>query len=1054
MLRALGLLLLLLMTVRAEAGSWRPGWTWRSIQTPHFVITYHQGEEDLAAEMAIVAEEVHTTLSPWMRWTPFGRTQIVLADATDDSNGFAQTIPNNAITLYAVPPRVDMALDNHQDWLWSLFVHEYAHVLQIDTIGGLPRGLRVAFGRLIMPGAVLPSWMTEGYATWIETRTTGGGRGRSTFADALLRLASLEGRFPPIDSADGFGTRWPWGQTRYLYGVRFHQFVAGRHGPDSWIDFHHRHGRGLIPFILPSREAFGETLISMWAAWKEEMGRHYRDEARRIASQGSGLSASRVLPTRSGVATEPHYSPDGNSVLYGHGSPSERGGLRALRLDGGSDRRILRSRGTGVTAMRGGRALIWSQGAFTDDWTTWNDLYTLDIEPDGSPKTRGKLKPPARARRMSVGERLFDPAPHPKEDFWFAVQAVTAGNRLVRVDPITLPDGEKPRRGEDRVTVTPILTPQDGSTFSGLVWDPSGERLALGVNQPGGYRDIHVIDRDGRLLRTLSWDRAIDADPEWTPDGEHLLWASDRDGVWNLWAYRWNDGSTWRVTRVLGAARHPDVAPDGRSLVFQGLGPQGWRVEEIVLDPARWEEAPLPVRSLPGPDWGPSAQALHPLGPTDGVPGPDLPSGTGPDDAVRRDQARSPWTTPASDPTPPPPALEGSRPYNPFRTLFPPRVLEPWGAITEGGLLLGLSTWGRDVVGTASWGASIHYRTDTGYLGWGASVGISPLRPLLGISYSTSSLDYGRLWLVSTPPGRPGGTVLSGIHRGQDRYIERRDLWVAGVSVPYRDHRFSARYKFELREPLHELPDFLAQDVLPAQGSFSGLVLGWTVSDIDRWASSISSEEGGAFSLSVDLESSALGAFRVQPDGTLSPLHRAIVTAEGRGYLPMPWRGNHVLAVRGVAGATLGTQIPQRTFRLGGSYGDSPYLSLPDRYYALRGYPTSALRGDHLWLASAEYRMPLFHIERGIVTVPVWFRSIALSVFAEAGAAFLDEDVASGDQVLNLLRNTRPAVGVELLADGVILWGSGLTGRFGYGLGFGSGSYPSGAFYAQLGGSF
>jgi hypothetical protein len=1037
----------------ARASSFRPDFRWRSLDTPHFTITWHQGEEALAAELAIVAEEVHATLSPWMRWQPWGRTQIVLVDATDDSNGYAQTVPHNAITLYAAPPRGDSALDGHQDWLWALFLHEYAHILQIDTIGGLPRALRAAFGRLIMPGAVLPSWLTEGYATFVETRTTAGGRGRSTFADALLRLSSLEGRFPAIDEADGWAARWPLGQTRYLYGARFHLWVAEQKGADRWIDFHHRHGRGIIPFILPSRAAFGETLIAMWARWRGELGRFYRDEANRIAHEGRGITAGRVLPTRPGFAFEPRYTRDGAHVIYGFSSVAERGSLRVLDLATGEDRRVHGQRGTSPRLTADGR-LLWSEGAFVNDWSSFTDLYALELAADGTiPKGDRKARR-VRPRRMSRGERLFDVAPHPKEAFWVAVQTVPGAHRLVRVRPRNLPPGTKLQKGEDRVDVEPVLAPGDGSTFSAPVWDPEGTRLALSVWKPGGFRDIHVLDADARLLRTLSWDRAVDADPAWTPDGRHLLWASDRDGIWNIYAYTWADGSVWRVTRVLGGVRHPEVSPDGRRLLVQSLGASGFRIEELPLDQRRWEPAPLPARALPGPDWGPSAQALHPLTPDEGVPGPASPASSGPDAAVARHRGRPDYLSRADAPPPAGEEPPGSRPYNPAPTLLLPRVLEPWGAITESGVILGLGSWGRDAVGTAAWSATLSYRTDTAFWGGSASLVISPRRPALVLNYSATSLDYGRLWLDTAPPGRPGGTIFSGVHRGQDRYVERRDRWFVGVSVPVRRHRFSLSYKVELRNPHRDLPTLAAPEYLPARGSFSGIVLGWTVSDVDRWAASISAEEGGAFSLSTDLESTALGAFRVEPDGSRSPLHRLIVTAEGRGYLPMPWRGNHVLALRAVVGVTLCTQVPQRTFRLGGSYGDSPYLSLPDRYYPLRGYPSSALRGDHLWLGSAEYRMPLLRLERGIVTLPVWFRTLSLSIFAEAGATFLDDAFSSGEDVLAMLRSTRPAVGVELVADGIVLWGSGLQGRFGYGLGFGDDAYPSGTFYAQLGASF
>jgi outer membrane protein assembly factor BamA len=183
-----------------------------------------------------------------------------------------------------------------------------------------------------------------------------------------------------------------------------------------------------------------------------------------------------------------------------------------------------------------------------------------------------------------------------------------------------------------------------------------------------------------------------------------------------------------------------------------------------------------------------------------------------------------------------------------------------------------------------------------------------------------------------------------------------------------------------------------------------------------------------------------------------------VVTAEARKYIALPWAHGHVLAVRGVVGATLGTDIPQKTFRMGGPYGDSPYVSLPDRYYGLRGYPTSFRRGNHLYLGSLEYRLPLFLIERGPWTVPVFFRSVALTVFVEAGQTFDTGDYAayggSAAGFVDFWSNTSVSFGAELIGEVRLAWAGSFQGRVGYGFGIGQGAYPAGIIYAQIGSSF
>ncbi len=1088
MTRALlaAVLLSLLAALPAEAARWDPRLRWQTLDTEHFSIHFHQGETDLALEMAHVAEEVHALLVPYLEWTPVGRTQIVLVDPTDGSNGYARTVPYNQVVLYIVQPTADSSLDNYEHWLWSIFVHEYTHILQIDMVGGLPQLARWLVGRLIVPNGVMPRWLTEGYATYLETRFTTGGRGRSTYADALMRMAALDRKIPPIDMADGFGQTWPMGSMRYLYGVRFHFEVEEKTSDAAWVDFHRRHSRGVIPFYFPAKLSFDRTLANMWKDWRETSSARYLAQAEEIAAEG--ITATRRVATRSGgVAIGPRYTVDGDAIWYLHSSPKERTTVRSVRRDGTGDKSVVAGAVSAPAWSMDGRWGYWSAVATTNRYEAYRDLYRYDVESK-------------KRKRLTRGARLRDPAPHPDGDWLVAVETFRGQTQLVRVDlppvdedeadddgsvPADPPEGDDgitsgeaegevgEGKGED-VMLTRLTAAEDGAQFAGPRWDPTGERLAVSVWKPGGFRDIHVFDRDMNLLRTLTWDRATDSDPAWSPDGEWLLFSSDRDGVWNVYAHRWQDGSLWRVTRVLGGVRKPDVAPDGQHLVLQSYTADGWVLEEMVFDPGRWQPVPLDPRALPDPLGGASAQATDPLHPLEGVPGPEMAYGRGPARAVERARQKPDFRTRSVDAEPYPAVGRAPGPreditvpdglgtlkrYNPLRTLMPPRYVSLFGNLTDTGAIGGISTGGSDALNQHLWSANLSYQTDSQFIGGGVGYTLNAFHPILSVSYRAYSLDYGRIWLRNTGPSAPGGPRFRGRFLGDQRYFERRDVVGGGVTIPLkRNHRITARYTFELRTPTKELPRAADPDLLPARGSFSGITIGWAWGRFRRYSASISPENSDLLSASVDVESTYLGAWREEADGSRSDLHRAIFSAEGRKYITLPWARNHVLALRIAGGATVGTNVNTPTFRIGGPFGDNAFTSLPDRYYALRGYETSSMRGDHVWIASAEYRLPLYYVERGLWTLPVWLRSVALTVFAEAGQTFDTSDYASfggsPDGFLTFWANTRPSVGAELIGELVLAWGGLLRGRVGYGYGFGGGAPSTGLVYAQLGTSF
>ena len=58
----------------------------------------------------------------------------------------------------------------------------------------------------------------------------------------------------------------------------------------------------------------------------------------------------------------------------------------------------------------------------------------------------------------------------------------------------------------------PMTAAKDGSQYAHPAWDPPGQRLAVSVWKPGGFRDIHIFDTAGNHLRALTWDRASDTD--------------------------------------------------------------------------------------------------------------------------------------------------------------------------------------------------------------------------------------------------------------------------------------------------------------------------------------------------------------------------------------------------------------------------------------------------------------------------------------------------------------------------------------------------------------
>jgi len=111
---------------------------------------------------------------------------------------------------------------------------------------------------------------------------------------------------------------------------------------------------------------------------------------------------------------------------------------------------------------------------------------------------------------------------------------------------------------------------------------PDGNRLALAV-----AGDLFVHDLQRGTATRLTFDAALNRHPVWTPDGQHIVYASDvprEDGEFGIWWIR-ADGSS-KPLKLFGD-RTPlqvfSISPDGRALAFVRTGQE--RAFEIWILP-------------------------------------------------------------------------------------------------------------------------------------------------------------------------------------------------------------------------------------------------------------------------------------------------------------------------------------------------------------------------------------------------------------------------------------------------------------------------------------
>jgi hypothetical protein len=590
---------------------YHPELEWKTIETEHFYVHYHDGAERTGKVVAKIAEEIFEPVTTLYNHKPDQKVSFIIKDHDDISNGAAYFF-DNKIELYA--PSMDFDLRGTHNWLRNVVTHEFTHIVQIQTAMKFGRKMPGVYLQWLgyeserrpdvlygypnvivsypLSGYVVPAWFAEGVAQY--NRADLHYDFWDTHRDMILRSYALDGNMLTWEQMGVFGKTSLGNESSYNAGFAFIHYLAHRYGEEKLAEIS-RNLSTLTEVTIDGaiERAVGTSGSRVYNEWREQLQKDYADRVTLIRNnlregqplivesdeegrEATGNKEPQTLPMRrvgqnaealgapapccrfdmsTGFANlYPTYSPDGKRLAYVSTKGADyfsQSSLYVYDLETKKEIRLQAGVRTALSWTPDGKKIYY--GRISRDnphWSLQFDIYAYDIEKDDE-------------TRITHGRRAISPAVSPDgQTVVFVISADGTTNlAMTKMD------------GTDFKTITPFAS---GEQVYNPQWSPAGDRIIFDYSIKDG-RDIASIRPDGTDLQFLITGSDDSRSGVFTYDGSRILFASDRTGIFNLYSYNVKTQSIEQITNVLGGAFMPTVNPDG-DVVYAAYTSGGYKI--------------------------------------------------------------------------------------------------------------------------------------------------------------------------------------------------------------------------------------------------------------------------------------------------------------------------------------------------------------------------------------------------------------------------------------------------------------------------------------------
>ena len=586
---------------------------WKTAGTKHFQFIYPQEYTEHASRLSSYAEAVYDSVVNRYKKDLPGRVNAVLNNALY-SNGSA--VPSeNAVNLWLT--NWDFKVRSSHGWLADVITHEFSHLVSIEngskikpSIYGIQIGYTDYYNErttsdfaTLIPFTLQPLWFAEGTAQFESSRM--GFDAWDTHRDMLLRVAALNDTLLPLEYMHDFSDNSLFAELGpYTQGFSLVLYIAKHYGEDAvpkiWTELS-KFYRVTLDGALKKVIGIGEK--ELYEAWKKEITEAYKAQRDSLGPlvEGKKITADAFWQDFPVVAGKHLYG------VSNFGGPWFDGAVFKMPLEPDSSAADTTAKADEkIDGIEIGQISIEEEES--DSTIDINDYaksgfrakkpwFDKGIDVYDAPEKGPILAYVTFQNRDKDGHAHFDIAVSDtnknKLNLTYLVDAVypafsPKGNEVafVRREPfstrfvlskVPFTADFSEYTAEDPID---IYVPDAKFRYYNIYsprYSPDGSRIAFSFFDDV-HRGIAVIDADGKNMKVVSTEGYDERDVNWIDDSK-IVFASNRNGIFNLIEKNIDTGNERPLTNVVGGAFTPVLAGD--TLYFTQYDKDGFSLYKL-----------------------------------------------------------------------------------------------------------------------------------------------------------------------------------------------------------------------------------------------------------------------------------------------------------------------------------------------------------------------------------------------------------------------------------------------------------------------------------------